>query len=395
MPLYQYTAYNKERKKIKGSIEAENLPDAKDKLRQLHFIVIALTQDKKGTSQKNLTKDSLVIFTSQLNQLIAAKIPVYECLLALEEQSREEAIHPIILSLTERVKTGHSLSRAMQDFPDCFSPLYRALVGAGEAIGNLELAFSRLTQLLTQEQKVRKQLISSLIYPLFLAGLLLVAVAILVTFVIPSLQSLFEDRAIPPFTQFVLQMSAFLRVWGPILLLAIACGVIWMLIRLRNREQKGKFQKFLLKLPITSSLVAQKALARFGRTLSTLIEGGLPLTTAMQLSEEAINCVPFEEIISHVRERMIEGRTFSSELSRYPEVPPLFCRMIKIGEDSGKLSPLLTQLSIIYEEETERTLQKIVTLTQPILLLLMGIFVGGVLLSILLPLSDFGSSLQM
>jgi len=395
MPLYRYSAYNKEKKKVKGVIEAASISEAKDRIRELQLMIISLVLDSKGSSQKKLKNDSLVIFTSQLNQLVSAKIPVFECLLALEEQSRGEAFHPIILSLTERIKSGHSLSRAMQDFPDCFSPLYRALIAAGEAVGNLELSLSRLTQLLTHQQKVKKQLISSLTYPLFLAGLLFVAVAILVTFVIPSLEVLFEDREVPAFTKFVLQSSRILRTWGPLIIAVGAGAITWLIFRLRSREYKAKFQRLLLKLPVTSSFIARGALSRFGRTLSTLLDGGLPLTSAMQLSEEAINCIPFEEILRNVREKLMEGRSFSSELSRYEEVPPLFCRMIKIGEDSGKLSPLLTQLSTIYEEESDRTLQKLVTLTQPILLLLMGVFIGGVLLSILLPLSDFGSSLQM
>ena len=395
MTLFRYSAYTKDGKKVKGSIEASHIGEAKEKIRELQLLLTSLKQDSKASVESQLSKDSLVVFTAQLSQLISAQIPVFECLLALEEQSRTEPFHPIILGLAERIKTGHSLSRAMQDFPDCFSPLYRSMIAAGEAVGNLELTLSRLTQLLGHQQKVRKQLLSSLTYPFFLAALLCVAVIILVAFVIPSLAVLFEDREVPAFTRFVLDTSAFLRSWGPLLLLVVASGGVWVFFQFRSREKKGQLQRLLLKLPFFSSFVVRTALSRFGRTLCTLLEGGLPLTSAMKLSEEAIQCVPVEEIVAAIREKLIEGRSFSSELARYPEIPPLFCRMVKIGEDSGKLSPLLGQVATMYEEESERAVQKLVTLTQPVLLLIMGIFIGGVLLSILLPLSDFGSTLQM
>lgn len=199
----------------------------------------------------------------------------------------------------------------------------------------------------------------------------------------------------PLFTQIVLETSRFLRTYGLYLIGAVTGFFLWLFYRLRDEKKKASFQAFLLKAPFVSSMVTKSALSRFSRTLSTLLEGGLPLTNALSLSAEAIHYIPFELIISSIRDKLIEGKSFSQELLRYPVIPPLFSRMVKIGEDSGKLSPLLSQLATMYEEETERTLDKIVTLTQPILLLLMGVFIGGVLLSILLPLSDFGSTIEL
>lgn len=393
--LYQYKAFTKEGKATKGSIEAVNAQDAKDKLREMHLIISHLAPQKRAKKKQQLSRDNLLIFTSQLSQLLSAQIPLYESLLALEEQSREESYHQVVLGLTERIKRGTSLSMSMADFPDSFSTLYRAMIAAGEAVGNLELALKRLNDFLVYQNRIRKQLISAMLYPALLAGLLVVAVTVLVGFVIPALEALFEDKNIPQFTQVVFAVSRFLRQYGIFLILFLGVSFTFLLYKLKQPKNKASFQKKLLGVPLISRYVILSSLSRFARTLGTLIEGGLPLTIALSYSKEALGNARLSEIIERVEQKIIEGISFSQELSRYKEVPPLFARMVSIGEESGKLSGMLNQLSTLYEEETERSLNRVVALAQPVLLLLMGALVGSVLLSILLPLSSFGSSIQL
>lgn len=393
--LYQYKAFTREGKPAKGTIEAGNAKEAKDKLRDMQLIVSSLEPQKKGRKRVHLSKDNLLIFTSQLAQLLSAQIPLYESLVALEEQARTEPYHPIILGLTDRIKRGSSLSQAMQDFSESFSPLYRALISAGEAVGNLELALNRLNNFLVHDSKIRKQLASALIYPALLTGLLVVAVTVLVGFVIPALEQLFEDKNIPQFTKFVFTTAKFLREWG-ILLVGFLVGLgIYGFYRLRTPKARATIQRNVLHIPLINRYVILSSLSRFARTLGTLLEGGLPLTIGLAYAKEALGNARLDEIMQRVEQRIIEGIPFSTELSRYKEMPPLFSRMVLIGEESGKLSAMLNQLATLYEEETERTLTRVVSLAQPVMLLLMGCLIGGVLLSILMPLSSFGSSIQL
>jgi general secretion pathway protein F/type IV pilus assembly protein PilC len=153
-------------------------------------------------------------------------------------------------------------------------------------------------------------------------------------------------------------------------------------------------QRIAIKIPLLKRFFIHSSLARFAKTLSVLLDGGLPLVQAMGFAKEALRNARLEEIVQHVEAKIIEGNSMSASFSRFQEIPPLFSRMIGIGEESGQLAPLLSQIATIYEEETERTLNRLVTLAQPILLLLMGVLIGGILLSILLPLSDFGSTLN-
>lgn len=393
--IYQYKAFTRQGKPAKGTIEAINAKEAKDKLRDMQLIVSSLEPQNKGKKRLRLSKDDLRIFTSQLAQLLAAQIPLYESLLALEEQARQEPYHPVILGLTDRIKRGSSLSQAMQDFSESFSPLYRALISAGEAVGNLELALNRLNNFLVHDNKIRKQLISALIYPALLSGLLVVAVTVLVGFVIPALEQLFEDKNIPQFTQIVFGTAKFLREWG-FLVVGFLVGLgFYTFYRLRSPKTKASIQRNILHIPLINRYVILSSLSRFARTLGTLLEGGLPLTISLAYAKEALGNARLDEIMSKVEHRIIEGIPFSTELSRYKEVPPLFSRMVLIGEESGKLPSMLSQLATLYEEETERTLTRVVALAQPVLLLLMGGLIGGVLLSILMPLSSFGSSIQL
>jgi general secretion pathway protein F/type IV pilus assembly protein PilC len=395
MTLYTYRALTRQGQKSEGSIEAESLAAAKEKVRSMQLMLTSIEVQKRALKKQQLSKENLMIFTSQLSQLLASKIPIYESLLALEEQARNEPFHPVLLGLTERIKRGTSLSQSMNDFPDSFSPLYRALISAGEAVGNMELALNRLNSFLTHQGKIQKQLISALIYPALLMLLLIGASAVLVGFVIPALESLFEDRPIPAFTQIVLSTSHFLQSWGLLLLGTLASAIAFIVIRLRNPEAKASLQRNLLKVPLISRYVILSCLGRFARTLSTLLDGGLPLTNSLAFATESLNNARLEEVMKRVEGKIIEGIPLSHELSRYKEIPPLFARMTSIGEESGKLAGMLSQLATLYEEETERTLTRLVQLAQPVLLLIMGGLVGGVLLSILLPLSSFGSSIQL
>ncbi|MBS0654283.1 MAG: type II secretion system F family protein, partial [Verrucomicrobia bacterium] len=249
MAVYAYKAFTAQGgKKTSGSIEAASPQEAKEKIRQMQLILSHLEPQTKAPKSQRLSKDTLLIFTSQLAQLLSAKIPLFESLLALEEQARQEPHHAVVLGLTERIRGGSSLSQAMTDYADSFPNLYRALITAGEAIGNLELALNRLSSFLVHQRKIQKQLVSAMIYPILLACLLVVAVCVLVGFVIPALESLFEDRQIPRFTQIVLSTSQFLRQWGVLVVGALGALGSYLFFQLRRPHIKAKMQRILLRL---------------------------------------------------------------------------------------------------------------------------------------------------
>src|SRR6185295_10128104 len=257
--LYSYQAYTKEGKKSKGTIEAISEADAKDKIRAFGLILLELKEEKASKSFSQLSKDNLIIFTSQLTQLISAKIPLYESLVALEEQARNESFHAIILSISEKVKSGMSLSKALQNFPKSFSPLYRALISAGEAIGNLELPLQRLTTLLTYQRKMTKQFMSAMAYPIFLMVLMVAIIGVLMGFVIPSLEALFDGRELPWFTAIIFGLSQLVRSYWLGFFLFLGTLFTLAFFHFRKKKTQAKVQRQLLNVPIVKKYIIHSA----------------------------------------------------------------------------------------------------------------------------------------
>lgn len=391
MPVYHYQALDILGKKKNGYIEAHNERDARAILREQGVMVKALASKAKTTSKQNLKGEKLTTFTIQLSQLIGARIPLHDSLVTLEEHYRNDPSHSIILSLGEQVKAGISLSEAMAHFPISFDKLYRAMIRAGESVGALDVVLNRLCQFLTKQQKLKRQISTAMIYPGILACFSLLIIGMLVGFVVPSIEGIFEGRQLNGFTQFVLSTSHFARDYVWIYIPTIAGAIAFAVTKLRSPEGKIWLQKAILRVPIINRLVIETAVARFCRTLGTLQQGGLPIIESLQASREVMHNVVLEEEIKKAEEKIIEGSSLSQELSRSKWFPSMVFRMLSVGEDSGNIIAMLNKLADMYEDELEKSLDRVMALAQPVILIFMGTIIGTILLAILLPLTDVSS----
>lgn len=396
MGLFHYRAVKADGQRLKGALEASTIDEAKRLLREQQLIIISL-QETAPAKHKSLSMsfEQRVIFTSQLAQLLEASVPLYESLEALEEQAQGEAYQGVITALREQIRKGAAFSAALGEFPETFSPLFRAIVVAGESVGRLDSALVRLSQLLTTDRHQRQRLFSALLYPAILAFLLVAALGILIFFVIPSIEGLFEGRQLPTFTTVVISVAHFVHrntLWLVLLLVGGIVGAVYHLSRASARE---KLLSKMLRWPVIGPYLMKSALARFAKTLSNLIAGGTPLSSALVFAKEAIGNTVLEKEMEQASKEIVEGQTFSSSLHRSPIIPPLFARMVLIGEETGRLAPMLANVSTLYEEDSDRLLERAVSLLQPVLLITMGVIIGATLLAILLPLADFGAMLQM
>ena len=396
MGIFHYRAVKADGQRFKGSIEAVTFDEAKRLLREQQLIILGL-EEEAPTRQKTLKMsfEQRVIFTSQLASLLEANVPLYEGLEALEEQAQGDTSQAVISALREQIRKGVSFSTALGSYPDTFSPLFRAVVVAGESVGRLDSALLRLSQLLTADRQSRQKLISALLYPAILSLLLIAAMAILIFFVIPSIEGLFEGRELPAFSTMVISIAHFVHrntVWLIVLGVGGIVGAVYHLSKAAARE---RLVAKMLRWPIVGSYLMKSALARFAKTLSNLLAGGTPLSSALAFAKEAIGNTVLEREMERAQREIIEGQTFSSSLNRSPIIPPLFSRMVSIGEETGRLAPILSNLAQLYEDDSDRVLERAVSLLQPILLVTMGVIIGATLLAILLPLADFGSMLKM
>ena len=388
MPLFHYKAIDTQGKKIKGFLEAFDEKDAKIKLKDQGVFVTELSTKSALLSRQNLKGEDLVNFTTLLTQLVLSGIPLYESLVAIEEQYRGAKFHRILLSLTDQVKGGARLSQAMATFPESFDRLYVAMVAAGESAGALDVVLEKLTTLLGKRLKLKKEIGTALIYPLILGVFALTVISVLLGFVIPSIEGIFEGRTLNGFTQFVINTSHFARTWWwvyiPLILGAIAFAV-W---KLREPKAKLFILKSMMRLPLIGKVVVESAMSRFCRTMATLQLGGLPMIDSLRLSRETLNNPTLEEEIEKAERKIIEGSRLSTEFLRSRHIPHLVPRMLAIGEETGHLATMLNKIADIYEDELDKTLKQALALLQPVILIGMGILVGLVLIAILLPLTD-------
>lgn len=391
MPLYQYQVLDREGKKRKGLIDAHSEAEAKSSLRD-KGLMVTFIQEKTGTvSRENLKGEKLANFTVQLSQLVGAGVPVYESLMALEEQYRDEPFDRVILSLCEKIKAGTPLSEAMAEFPDTFDRLYCSMITAGESAGALDQVLDKLSDLLTKQDKLKKEIATAMIYPGILAGFSLLVIAMLVGFVIPSIEGIFEGRKLNRFTEFVIGFSHFCRDWWWVYLPAIAGIIAWSIYKFRTPSGKILLEKTLLRLPLVRTMLIQAAVARFCRTMGTLQKGGLTIIDSLRIAREVMRNATLEEEIRRAEGRIIEGSSLSKELSKSRWIPRMVSKMLAVGEESGTTVTMLNKIAEMYEQNLENTLQRIMSLAQPVILIFMGAIIGSVLISILLPLTDMSS----
>lgn len=393
MPLFNYLAIDQAGKKRSGIVDALSEADAKRKLREQGIMVTTLSLKKGSKFRENLRGDNLVTFTLQLSQLISSGIPIYESLLALEEQYRGESYHRVVLSLCEKIKGGSSLSQAMGDFPGSFSRLYCAMVAAGESAGALDVVLERLSQFLAKQDKIRKEVRGALIYPAILGVFTLLVIAMLLGYVVPSLEGIFEGRELNPYTQFIINLSNLFRTYWWLYLPVIALLLGGFVYFAKSTKGKMEIERWLMKTPLVKNLMIQASMARFCRTMGTLQEGGLNMIESLHISREVMGNLLLENEIKQAELKIMEGSSLSSELSHSRYIPPLVSRMVAVAEETGTTAIILQKLADMYENNLEKTINRLLTLAQPVILIIMGIVVGSVIFSILLPLTNMSTLL--
>lgn len=391
MPLYQYKAWDNQGKKQNGVLEALTEREAKTKLRERGLMVTHFSTKTRVSSKQHLKGENLIAFTVQMSQLVNAGVPLYESLVAIEEQYSNEPFHRVILSLCDQIKSGISLSAAMRSYPDSFDRLYCALIAAGEASGSLAMVFERLSQLIQKQMKLKREIQTALIYPAILASFALLVICVLLGFVVPSIEGIFSERKLNGFTNFVLGTSAIFRNYWWIYIPSIGILFAGIILKLRSAGGKLWMERILLKMPLINVLIVQTAIARFARTMATLQQGGLTMIDSLRMSREVLKNATLEDEMKNAELKIIEGSSLSEQMEKSQYIPSMVSRMLAIGEDSGNTVVMLHKIADMYEDNLEKTLSRFMTLLQPAILLLMGGIIGMVMMAILLPLTDMTS----
>lgn len=407
MPMYEYIAIDGRGKQTKGTLDAESVRVARQKLRaqgifptdvkESHQVTKEKSRDVKlfFRSDKVKLKD-LAVATRQLATLLGAAIPVVETLSALAEQVESAALKRVLIAIREDVQEGSSLGQSMQRFPKAFPKLYVNMVRSGEASGTLDMVAENLADYLEAQLELRRKVSSSLFYPILMLCFCSLVVIGLLTFVVPTIVDIFikQGAELPLPTQIVLAISHGLTSYWPIIALAVL-GLI-SAAKFYHRQERGraKIDALQLKLPVYGSLLLKINTARIARTLGTLLSNGVGLLEALEIVKNIVQNVHLRKALDDARDGVREGRSLAKELAKSRHFPPMLIHMIAVGETSGRLEQMLAKAGKSYENDVNATLAGLTSLIEPLMMIVLGFIVFSIVLSVLLPMIDLISVVQ-
>jgi len=397
---FNYQARTKEGQVRTGVVEAASGEAALELLEKYGLYVTFLEEAeavpvlyKKIKIFQRIPRGEIVAFSRQLAIMFRSKIPIIEIFYTLARQTRNLIFREKIIKIAEDIEGGTILSSALFRHPKIFSPFYVSMVKSGEASGTLSEVLEYLADHLEREQDFRSKIIGAMIYPALVFLVVMAVTAAMILFVIPKLGEIIKEMgAEPPFiTQMVLGFSAILRNWGWMAILIFLAFIVVLFRYLKTEEGKRIFDRFSLKIPIIGPFFQKVYLSRFAENLSTLVEGGLPIAQALEITGEVVGNEVYKGILFEARDDVRKGEPISSVLVRYPKaVPPLVVQMCVVGERTGRMAPALMNIVSYYKKEVDRTLDNFVSILEPILIVFLGGIVALLIISVLMPIYQVG-----
>jgi len=384
---------NKQGELITGEISAETTAIAAERLRASGYAVLELVEykEKKKSSflsnEKKVKLSDITLFSRQLAAMLSAGIPVTRALFTLSRQAENPTLRNALETISKNVEGGMGLADAFSAFPDIFSKLYVSMLKAGEIGGNLENTLLRLSDQLQKEKQVKDNIKSATSYPKMIGIFTVVIFVAMLVFMVPTFQGFIPESAeIPGMTQFIFNVSESVRTRWYIWIGVIGVITASIVLFFKSKTGHDLWENVKLKLPILGPIMLKSVIARFTRTLSTLLEGGIPVVQALESAGPTSGSDVLAETVKLATKRIEEGKTIASTLEESEVFPPMVTHMIAVGEESGTLPSLLDKLAEFYEEEVDVTTKSLQSLIQPVLLIFIGVLVGGMLVALYLPM---------
>lgn len=403
MPAYSYHAINAKGKNVKGVVAADSLRDARIRLQKKAVFAtdIQLAAERKKAANWSLMpshhpaigKKQLVMITRQLATMIASGSSVEESLAAITEQAEKKAVRDVLTRIRSDVMEGKKLSEALRAEPASFDTLYCAMVAAGEYAGNLGGVLEKIADYGEKTEAVKSKIQAAMIYPAVLSTVASFVLILLMVMVVPKVVSQFAhyEAKLPTITRVVMAVSDFLsHQWGWLLALIAAAVVGWGLM-MRHAKMRLLWHRFLLSLPLIGQIIRAVSSARFARTLGTLVEGGSPVLQAVQAARETVHNVIIRRDLDQVYRDILEGVSLSSALKKSPYFAPLMVHMAVAGERSGSLAKLMIKVADYLEQDFDRASETALNLLEPMIVIIMGILVGVIVMSIMLPIMQLNT----
>ena len=402
MPVYEYSALNERGKTTSGIIDAESAVAARQRLRTTKLFPVSVNEVHDAHSLKKprrwampalfsrISPAELAVITRQISTLVAAGFPLVSAFDALLPHIARPRLKKTMAKVKDTIVEGNSFAHALELFPGTFSPVYINMVRSGESAGNLDIVLDRLAHIMERQQAVKTRIRAALIYPLLMAMIGVLVLFLLLTFIVPNITSIFTDmnRALPAPTRFLIAVSEMFRRWWWLIALALLGGVIGVSAAKRSARGRHMIDKLRLRLPIMAPLTRKLAVARFTRTLGSLLENGVSMLTALGIAKNVTGNSLIADAIDSVAVEVGKGGGLSEHLAHYDYFSGLPVQMVTVGEQGGQLEEMLEKVSTIYEQEAESRIVGLASLLEPLMILALGVIIGFIVLSICLPIFE-------
>lgn len=407
MSAFNYVAMNNQGKEVKGVIDSENTTAAIAKLREKGFFPTSVTLDKaRNVGNKKAKKRNsflsaeihifgngvngfvLALFTRQLATLIDAGLPLLRSLNVLRDQQKPGCLKNTLEDVSGAVEGGSSFSESLEKFPKIFSKLYVNMIKAGEAGGVLEVVLNRLAEFAEKSEKLKKRVKSAMIYPAFVITVAMAVLSFLITFIVPKFAEMFTDLdlELPWMTSFLISISDIARDQWYIPIGTVISFVVFL--KLVRRTNKGKYiiDVILLKTPLVGMLISKISIARFTRTLGTLITSGVPILQALVIVKDTAGNEVISRAVERVYDSIREGESIVEPLRTCKVFPPMVISMIEVGEETGALAEMLIKIADNYDEDVDVAVEGLTSLLEPFLIVFLAVVVGFIVIAMFMPL---------
>jgi type IV pilus assembly protein PilC len=394
MPVFIWEGKNRKNETIKGELEAAGEEAVRAHLARLKLVPVKIKKKPKDLlenvswAQPGVTETDVILFCRQFSTMLDAGLPIIQCLDILQQQQENKRFKKILKDVKESVEGGQTFAEALKKYPRQFEDLFVNMVAAGEASGVLDTILKRLSTYLEKAAKLKKRIKGAMVYPAITFLVAIVVVGVIMVFVIPVFEQMFSDFGgqLPAPTQIVVNLSRMIRANILYLLGAVALAV-FALRRVRKTEKgRAAIDRYLLTVPVFGPLLRRVAVAKFSRTLGTMLTSGVSILDALDIVAKTSGNKTVETAIYRVRQGIAEGRTMSEPLAESGVFPAMVCQMIAVGESTGALDTMLIKIADFYDEEVDQAVENLTAAIEPVMMIFMGVVIGGLVVSMYLPI---------
>ena len=408
MGAFEFTALDASGKQHKGVLEGDTARHIRSLLRErqlmpVEVVEVAVQEARHGRRWRGLSPTGggvsttdLALLTRQLATLSKAGLPLEEALLAVSQQTERPRVQSIMLGVRAKVMEGHTLAAGLGEFPRVFPEIYRATVSAGEQSGHLDLVLERLAEYTESREATRQKVLGALLYPIVLTVMCFGIVSLLLAYVVPKVVGVFENNRakLPLMTRVLVSVSDFLRDWGLWLVAALVLAAVLFWRWMQHPDARRRVHRALLEAPLAGKLIRGFNTARFTRTLSILTASAVPVLDALRISGEVVTNLPMRDAVTAATARVREGAPIGRSLAASRLFPPMSIHLISSGESSGELEAMLDRAALSQERELEGLIAAVLGLLGPLLIVVMGLLVMGIVFAMLLPIFEMNSLIR-